>query len=719
MRLYPKNILFGATLAINCLLCFFLIFYERLQIPPYLQVVGRAHPLFLHFPIVLFAIFIVWIWIGPIRHALSQPVFRGTGKWLLLITAFTAAITALMGIFLSKEAGYDEDTLALHKWSGAMVSLLTFLWYIFYDKIDKTKITLGVSSVLSIAMLVIAGHQGASITHGNNFLLAPVIKEKKQQKADFDRAFVFADMVKPILDSKCLGCHNSTKSKGELVMETRQTMEKGGKDGALWDTAHVDLSLLLQRIHLPLEEKKHMPPTGKPQLTDQEITILYNWIKDGANFETKVKDLQPADTLRSIAGKIFSNSNDIGDLDFAAASEKTIEGLNTNYRVVYPLSKESPGIAVDFFGAAFFKPEQLKELLKIKTQLVSLNLNKMPVTDNDLPTISQFINLRRLNLSFTRITGSGLAALEKLAQLKSLSLTNTPVKADDLQKIASLSELRHLYIWNSDLSETQINHLRKKYPDLDIETGSRTDTMFVKLNPPIFQNENPIIDSPVQLLLKHYVPGVTIRYTIDGTDPDSINSTIYNNQPMVANQELVKAKAFKPGWHSSDLVQYQFYKATYKPDTIILFRPPDSLYKGKGSATLKDLVKGSLNFGDGKWIAFRRNDMECMLEFPRPVDAQSVTISSMINLPALIYPPRSITISGGNDKKSLKVLYHFTPTRDTANQTGYLIPYECKFNPIKVRYIKVTVEPYGKLPKKIRMPKNDLGWFFADELFVN
>ena len=35
----------------------------------------------------------------------------------------------------------------------------------------------------------------------------------------------------------------------------------------------------MQRIHLPEEEKEHMPPDGKPQLTDEESAILYEWIK--------------------------------------------------------------------------------------------------------------------------------------------------------------------------------------------------------------------------------------------------------------------------------------------------------------------------------------------------------------------------------------------------------------------------------------------------------
>jgi len=736
----PKNILFSATIAANCLLCFLLIFYDGLVVPSLLQVAGRAHPLFLHFPIVLFALFISWIWIVPRRQFHSPELFQTICKWLLLITSFAAAITALMGIFLSKEPTYNQDSLTWHKWSGAFISVLIFLWYIFYEQINKTKISLAVSSLMSTVVVIIAGHQGASITHGDNFLLAPVSKEKVQKKVSLSEAVVFTDMVKPILDAKCMSCHNSKKAKGELIMETQQLLLKGGKTGALWDTTDVNLSLIMQRIHLPAEEKKHMPPNGKLQLTDQEMTILYNWIKRGANFKIKVIELEPTDTLHAIAENIFKSSDEQENYDFAAASEKTIQKLNTNYRAVYPLAKESSAIAVDFFGASFFQSDQLKDLLEIKTQLVSLNLDKMPVTDNDLKTIGQFTNLRNLNLSFSKITGNGLSALDKLNHLKNISLINTTIKKEDIEKLALLKELRHIYTWNNGVSLSDVELIRKKYHALDIQTGMRTDTMFVKLNPPIVQNEEQIIDTSIKLKLKHYVPGITIRYTLDGTEPDSIHSAVYDSHTLIKTQVLMKAKAFKPGWHGSDMAQYQFYQATYKPDTVILLKPADSNYRGNGGNTLRDRIKGSENFGDGKWIAFRKNNMECMLVFSKPVGPKNITVSSLVNTGAFVFPPKSIGIWGGSDPKNLKLLYHIVPAQDTVPGPGYLIPYECKFNPVKVKFIKIVVEPIGKLPKQFRIPKNekvksktekaklkaekpkpenDKGWFFIDEIFVN
>jgi uncharacterized membrane protein len=728
-----KNILSGLTLAANCLLCFFLLFYDRLVVPSFLQVIGRAHPLFLHFPIVLFAVLIVWIWVIPQQRFHASGLSQQISEWLLLSVAFTSAITALMGVLLSREPGYNEDSLVWHKWSGACLSLIVFVWYLLYPRLNRSRTSLAAVSVLSLLVLVIAGHQGAAITHGDNFLLAPVYKDRAKEKVPFDEAIVFRDMVQPVLDAKCLSCHNSTKAKGGLVMSTPELLVKGGKNGPVLDTSDANMSLLLQRIHLPEEDRKHMPPKGKPQLNDQEITVLYNWIRRGADFKVKVTALEPTDTLRTIASNIFRTSGDQETYDFAAASEDKVRQLNTDYRAVYPLATGSPAIAADFFGASFYKPDQLKDLLAIKTQLVSLNLSRMPVTDDELSVIGQFANLRELDLSFTRITGGSLPALEKLHHLKRISLTNTVVRRDDIFKLLALKELRQIYVWNSGLSFADAAEINRKYPKLDIQTGARTDTMVLKINPPLNQTTVQVIsDTPVQLRLRHFVPGTTIRYTLDGTDPDSLHSMVYDGRTFIDSQVLMKARAFRKGWRPSDVVQSQFYRATFKPDTIILMTRADSSYMGKGGTTLKDLQKGSQNFGDGKWIAFRNNRMECMLQFSKPVRARSITVSTLVNVGAMIFPPRNIRIMGGNDPSNLRLLYQLAPPSDTLLTSNYLIPYECKFPPVSVRYIRVMVEPFGRLPvsmrppllpspKKNEKPKpfNDKGWFFIDELFVN
>jgi hypothetical protein len=58
-----------------------------------------------------------------------------------------------------------------------------------------------------------------------------------------------------------------------------------------------ELSLLIQRIHLPLEEEEHMPPKNKLQLTEEELEILSLWVSSGGRFDQKVMDLPQEDPL--------------------------------------------------------------------------------------------------------------------------------------------------------------------------------------------------------------------------------------------------------------------------------------------------------------------------------------------------------------------------------------------------------------------------------------
>ena len=501
-----KNLLFNITLAVNCLLCFLLLFESRLVIPPWLQVAGRMHPLILHFPIALMVVFVF-----------QRFILRYADNTLLLLTAFTASITAAMGLFLSREPGYDQDVLFWHKYSGIALSFLALAWYAWYHRLQAIRFAPATMALGCLALLTFTGHQGAGITHGENFLLAPVRPSSSGKTVALEDAVVFNDMVRPILQNKCMGCHNSSKAKGQLIMETTNLLLKGGKNGPLWDSSAADFGLMMRRIHLPLDDEKHMPPKGKPQLTDAEITILYQWLKHDPTRTIRVAQLPSTDTLWQLAVPLFKGGQEEDQYDFPSADENTVQQLNNSYRVISPVALHSPALSVDFYSPQFFRSQQLKELEPIARQIVSLDLDKMPVTDADIPAITRFVNLRTLNLSFTGVSGAGVSQLCKLPRLKNLSLSGTPVKAEDIGCLLALKSLRHLYIWNTAIAPGSIASAKTGNSGLVVETGVRTDTMMIRLNPPILQNDERILLQPVPLRLKHYVPGVAIRYTLDGS----------------------------------------------------------------------------------------------------------------------------------------------------------------------------------------------------------
>lgn len=697
-----QSVLFNVSFALNCMLLFLLIFESRLALPAWLQVVGRMHPLLLHFPLVLMVLYVV----------------LPKDTRLLLVAAFTAVLTAVMGLFLSKEEGYDADALFWHKWGGVSISVFSLLWYWLQQRVQVGRVVTVTASVVALFLIVVTGHLGAGITHGEGFLLAPVTNTDVQQTVALEDAEVYMHMVRPILEQKCMGCHNSKKAKGELVMETEELLLKGGKNGKLWDTTAADLGLMLQRIHLPVGQKEHMPPKNKPQLSDEEIEILTQWIRRGSDFNLKVADLPPSDTLYQVAREKFTTENAFV-YDFPEADAAVVSKLNTVNRVVSPESLGSPALAVNFFNSSLFNSTQLNDLKEIKKQVVSLNLAKMPLKDADVKLISEFENLRQLNLSFTGINGNSLVELGKLKFLRSLSLSGTNVTGAQLEQLQNFSNLATLYIWNTPVAEDDIEKLQQKFKAISFETGYKNDTAILKLTPPVLMNEERFITgAAIPLKLKHYIQGAEIRYTMDGSEPDSINSPVFKGDVMLTDNTVIKAKAYKPGWISSDSLEVTFLKNTYTPDSVIYLTQPMEKYRDDRRKLLIDREKGESNFRSGTWVAFREKRMECLLVFSKPVNVGSVGLSGLIDVGSYIMPAESIEIWGGDDRDHLKLMGRLRPA-----QPGKQVPaenknFEIKFKPALVKYVKIVANPVAKLPKW-HPGKGEKGWFFVDEVLVN
>lgn len=710
-----KNSLFNLSLLLNCLLLFLLFFESRISVPLWLQVVGRTHPLVLHFPVVLVVMYALLVLFFHAQKTNDDHNLY-IADLILHFAAFSSAITALAGFFLSKEEGYDADALLWHKWSGVAISLFMLLWCFVKKTLQSKKITAFATSIVAIVLIVVAGHQGAGITHGQNFVLAPITPEKKQVAVSAEEAELYTHLVRPILEAKCISCHNSKKAKGELVMETEELLLKGGKNGVLWDSTSADLGLLLRRIHLPLEEKKHMPPQGKPQLTDDEIVILRHWIKKGSDFKLRVADLPTDDSLFIVANNILTAA-ETAEYDFDEADANVVKNLNTVNRVVTAEALESPALHVSFFNSKLFKAEQLAELSKIKKQIVSLDLSQMPVKDADLKIIGGFENLRKLNLSFSAITGVGLAVLKRLKFLRSLSISGTQVNAEQLKQLQSFPQLKTVYTWNMPVAAADMEKIKTQVKNIRFETGFKGDTIVMKLSAPIIQNEESIITSPIPLKLKHYINGTTIRFTTDGSDPDSLTSPVFKPGEMIDGNVFIKAKAYKPGWISSDIMEANFYRSTFKADSVLFLLQPDPAYNGEAKL-LSDLIKGETNFRLGSWLAWRQTRMEVLLLFAKPTTIKSITLSTLIDVGSYIMPPSSIEIWGGNDPKKMKLLGTVKPTQPTMVQPSSLRGFECKFDPSTVKYIKIVGNTVGKLPAW-HPGKGDKGWLFVDEVMVN
>jgi hypothetical protein len=194
-----------------------------------------------------------------------------------------------------------------------------------------------------------------------------------------------------------------------------------------------------------------MPPKGKPQLSQEQIDLLFVWIQSGADMKKTMKDHADDDTVKILAAKFIHLPKTEKTYSFAAASTSTIQKLSGPFCSVFPLSQNSPALQADFFVREKFDRKKLEDLLKVKQQLVVLNLGNMPVTDADMKTVNQFANLEKLILNNSLITNSALNEIKKLKSLRSLSLAGTQIDKNGAQSFSQFDS-KKAFIWNTNIT---------------------------------------------------------------------------------------------------------------------------------------------------------------------------------------------------------------------------------------------------------------------------
>src|SRR4051794_4491833 len=112
MTLFQRLISY-AVFAIQVVIVVVLIFESQAELPLWLQSVGRVHPLLLHLPIGLLVICTI---LSVLEKQFQEP--KSLLTFLLYLTAFTASLSAFMGLLLSLEGVYSQDDLLFHKWFG-------------------------------------------------------------------------------------------------------------------------------------------------------------------------------------------------------------------------------------------------------------------------------------------------------------------------------------------------------------------------------------------------------------------------------------------------------------------------------------------------------------------------------------------------------------------------------------------------------------------------
>lgn len=688
-----RKLLDYSLIFFNTWLLIFICFESKIILPDWLVIGGKLHPLVLHLPIGLWAgaiiLFLLRKHINDFKF-LSQVFFQ--------VIALSAAITACVGMLLAIGGDYDSEQLSRHKYSGAGLSFLFWIAVILFKKVYKAPWMYGLIS----ALVILVGHWGGEITHGENYF--SFVSEEPQGEN------VYQVLVKPIIKEKCSSCHNSSKTKGKLNLDSVELMLKGGENGTALVKGNALESHLMKLIWLPLDDKMHMPPKQKKQLTDEEIEILTEWINAGASEDLTFDALKNDSPLRKYYKEQKSYS-------FPVADNSVLQEINTPFLTVSSIAVNSPALRAAFYVSQKFNAESLNSLHEVKEQLVELNLNKMPVKDSDLKILSELKNLEILHLNGTDVDGTFIANLKDLTKLKTLSLANTQLKHKDL---SGLSKLRTLYIWESGFTKEEIEQLKKLNPTIVINEGSKPNAdEIIAINPPETTLPKAFVDAGSSVTLKHALPNTLIKYTLDGSQPDSSNGLVYEKPLQITDRTKIKARAFKQGWLGSTTAEFDYLVNGIKLDSVILQTQPNAQYAAKGARSLYDKRKGDTdNFLDKSWLGYREKPMEAIFQFKGGKRIKSVTLSMMEKLDSYIFPPKNVEIWGKTASNTEVLLAKLSPEQPKAFRARKSIFFDLKIPDNAYTEIRIRVNNVNPLPQW-HPGKGTPAWAFIDEVIFN
>ena len=673
-----------------------------------LNYLGKFHPVVLHLPIgALYLTFCLVLLEKFFKSNYTIPIRFG-----LLFSFVFSVLSAMLGYFLYLGDDFSGDLIERHMWLGISTTLFIGLLLWIHKTTTHIKYFNGVF-LITIVLLSVTGHFGGQITHGSEYLKLPDFSKTSNQTS-LDSLNLYTSIVMPILDNKCVKCHNQNKSKGDLILNSKESILKGGESGSILVSFDPESSHLYNYPNLPMEDEMHMPPEGNSQLTENEIELLRIWIDKGAEFESFNSFVSLEKSEQEIVNSFIKVDLEKVDPPRKKDLEKLLE---LNFRL------ERNSVSNNYLEAKFLgtvlKSKHLNALSKVKTQLIKLDLSNTDLNDGLLQKLKSFTSLKYLKINNTSVTDNGLLSIS--SSIESLNLNNTGVGFEGLNQLLQNNELKTVYLWNTNINNDNQQKLSDLYTT-NLNFGVSDFAKGVPLSIPKPISGQTMFSDSLKIEFYKSLGNPTIRYTLNGKDPDSLSS-LYSKPFSISSSLTLKTKAFKEGWLDSKVGVMDFIKVEGILKNYVLKTTPDNRYRHPKK--LFDGIIGDINFRDGHWNGFirtkdyvkgvnERNSGDLVLEIDlSDKKYSSIGFHSLESLQEYIMFPESIELYDIS-RNSNKLIYSKKLAKSSLGSPNITKFFKVPIleNPSKV---KLVIKSNKKLPKG-HPAQGEYAWLFVDEI---
>ncbi|CAN0352363.1 unnamed protein product, partial [Scytosiphon promiscuus] len=496
----------------------------------WLQLLGRLHPVLVHFPIALLLVAFLFELFG------LRKAGGGSSLTLLGLGAVSAAVAATAGWFwadFEPPSARDAEALDWHRWVGVATAVLALAAWILALVARKRSDGpfLGIARLLLLGSCVgvaIAGHQGGSLVHGEQHLNAPLEKAWSltfgggegvdepdalvgefagTAQNSFDSGSApeaegpaseepliedvditgdplpddplpegaadapSASEVLAVFERNCADCHGPPPAKADagLRLHDAAALAEGiGTDplAALIVPGNVEGSYLYERISYPAGDGELMPPPDDGYERMADAEI--------ALIAAWIAAGATLDGEEEGSGDPVSDPGSESDDPFGvqgAADADALAALVEGGALAGRVAADTQAVEADLHLLRdAIGDDELAWLAGLESHLVSLHLGGTAVSDAGLAALlPNFTELRSLNVSRTAAGAATVAAAAALPQLEVLNLYGTQVGDADVLALAAAPTLERLYLWDSQVTPEGGRALAELRPGLQID----------------------------------------------------------------------------------------------------------------------------------------------------------------------------------------------------------------------------------------------------------
>ena len=267
-------------------------------------------------------------------------------------------------------------------------------------------------------------------------------------------------------------------------MDTPAYLFKGGETGPLLLPGKAVESRWVDRVTLPRDHAKAMPPQGPP-MTFTEIRLLEYWIDQGADTAALLRPAEVPADLRALLlrdqaldlrPRLF-----VEQLQVPVAGQKVREGLRALHWKLTELSPDGGPLEVQVDPGNTITAHALRELAAaLPAQVAYLSLENQDLAGDDLAPLSGFVNLNRLKLNGSGATSETVARLAGHPHLEMLNLYDTEVGDEVFPALDGLPALRRVYLWRTGITPEAAARFAAGHPDVVVDTGFDPDELNTK-----------------------------------------------------------------------------------------------------------------------------------------------------------------------------------------------------------------------------------------------